>query len=418
MLAHEFRAADTFEVTLTVRDRHGVTAVERGSVTVTAGRVPEVRALSCTPSGEGTAFTMQAELSDADDDIETVQWFASIADARPDRVSGAEQTRVTLSAPAGATHTRAKVRVVDARGNAAERNCPVEFDPAPPLPRIADAGAEEGEALAFTVTLDRAPAHALTYYYATYRASARDADYDGHFATALDFARGERTKTLVVRTTEDARVEPDETFYLYLAESAGDLPLAGLPVRWLARAAGTIVDDDETGEATPVPRIADADAEEGEAIEFTVTLDRAPAAAVTFHYATYRGTAGRDDYTGHDATALRFARGERTKTLAVRTTEDDDEEDDETFFVYVTESRGDLSATAPGRYLARATGTIRDDDEDTATACTGPTVHIPDAALRRVVERALGKRRGATITPPTCGVFRITSMPTTRELNG
>ena len=361
VLAHDFRAAESFDVTLTVTDRSGVTAEERGSVSVTAGRIPEVSGLTCTPTGNGTAFTMQAAFSDADDDIETVQWFSGLSGGLPDQETGAGVGHVTLSAPAGASHTRAKVRVVDARGNEAERNCEVVFDAGPPVPRIAAASAEEGELLEFTVTLDREPSRGVTYYYATYRASARDADYDGHYATSLRFGPGERSKTITVRTTEDTRVEADETFYVYLAESTGDLPFEGLPVSYLARATGTIRDDDEA--ATPVPSIANASADEGEAVVFTVTLDRAPASAVTFYYATYRGTATANDYTGHLATALRFASGERTKTITVRTTEDARVEADETFRVYVTDATGKLTVSAPTDYLARATGTIRDDDE-------------------------------------------------------
>ena len=163
-------------------------------------------------------------------------------------------------------------------------------------------------------------------------------------------------------TTEDTRVERDETFYVYITESTGDLSYSGLPSRYLARAAGTILDDDETGEAAPVPRIADVSAEEGEALEFTVTLRRTPSDTVTFYYATYRGTAGRDDYAGHFATALRFGSGERSQTITIRTTEDTEVEDDETFYVYVADSADDLTASVPVRYLARAAGTIRDDE--------------------------------------------------------
>jgi hypothetical protein len=291
------------------------------------------------------------------------------------------------------------VRVVDARGNAAERNCSIEFDPAPPVPSVSDVSAEEGETFEFTVTLDRAPADALTYHYATYRGTAGSDDYDGHFATALDFAPGERTETITVHTTEDEQVERDETFYVYITESTGDLSFEGLPVRYLARAAGTIRDDDETRQAAPVLRIADAEAEEGEVVEFTITLDRAPTEAVAYYYATYQGTVRSSDYTGQIATELRFGPGERSKTIAVQTTEDTQVEDDETFHLYVTASESDLTPSRPTRYLARALGTIRDDDEDDTSACTGPTVTIPDAALRRAVEEALGKRHGTAVTP-------------------
>ena len=397
-LEHDFAGAGRFDVTLTVTDRGGVTAEEQGSVTVTTGRAPEVRSLTCTPTGEGQAFTMQAGIADADEDIVSVEWFSAIANTRPDQTTGADEDSVTLSAPAGASYTRAKVRVVDAGGNAAQGSCPVELDPGAPVPRVAGASAEEGEALAFTLSLDSAPAEAVTYYYATYRGSAHTGDYTAHAGTALELAPGERSATITVQTTEDARIERNETLYLYIAESASDLAESP-PSRYLARAAGTIRDDDETAEPAASVRIADAQAEEGEALAFTVTLDPAPAAAVTYYYATYRGTADRDDYTGRLATALRFASGERTKTITVRTTEDADDEDDETFFVYVTESTGELTASAPARYLARATGTIRDDDGEVTETCTGSTVHIPDAALHRAVEASLGKAHGARITP-------------------
>ena len=89
--------------------------------------------------------------------------------------------------------------------------------------------------------------------------------------------------------------------------------------------------------------------------------------------------------------------------------EDDEDEEDETFLVYVTESPDDLTESSPARYLARATGTIRDDDgEDTVShACTGPTVSIPDAALRQKVEQALDKTSGAPITPQEMGTLRF-----------
>ena len=395
---HDFGEAGAFEVTLTVTDRNGVTAAERGRVRVTSGRVPVVSRLTCTPTGEGKAFSMHAELSDADDDIDSVEWFSHLSNAHPDEVTGADRSRVTLSAPGDASYTRAKVRVVDARGNEAERSCAVELDPGPPLPRISEASAEEGEALEFTVTLDRAPAEGVTYYYATYRGTAGSDDYDGHLATALRFGAGERSKALTVRTTEDTRVERDETFHVYVTDSTRALT-ASAPARYLARATGVIRDDDALEESAPLPRISGASAEEGEALEFTVTLDRAPAEGVTYYYATYRGTAGSDDYDGHLATALRFGAGERSKTLTVRTTEDTRVERDETFHVYVTDSTRALTARAPTRYLARATGVIRDDDAGATDACTGPTVSIPDAALRAAVERVLGKARGASITP-------------------
>ena len=244
-----------------------------------------------------------------------------------------------------------------------------------PVPSIADAEAQEGETLAFTVTLDRTPAEPVTYHYATYPDTAASDDYTEHSATALQFTAGERSKSIEVRTTEDSQVEPDETFHVYITESAGDLT-AGAPTRYLARATGTIRDDDAAQDPRPVPSIADAEAQEGETLAFTVTLDRTPAEPVTYHYATYPDTAASDDYTEHSATALQFTAGERSKSIEVRTTEDSQVEPDETFHVYITESAGDLTAGAPARHLARATGTIRDDD---AAQDPHPVPSIADA---------------------------------------
>ena len=251
-LVHDFGEKGVFDVTLKVTDRSGLTAEEHYPVRVTAGRVPEVESLTCTPTGRGKAFSMRAEFADGDDNIESVQWYSSISNARPDRETGAGTGSVTLSAPDDATYTRAKVRVVDARGNAAERNCPVEFEAAPPAPGIDAVSAEEGEALEFTVTLDRVPDEPVTYYYATYRFTARTDDYDGHLATALRFAPGERSKPITVLTTEDTRVERDETFYVYITDERRKLTNnPPRPGEYLDRATGTIRDDDRYPAAEP-----------------------------------------------------------------------------------------------------------------------------------------------------------------------
>ena len=376
---HDFAHAGTFGVTLTVTDRNGITAEESGQVTVTAGRVPVVSRLTCTPTGEGTEFSMHAEFSDPDDDIESVEWYSHIRNRHPEEVTGAGQRRVTLSAPRDATHTRAKVRVVDALENEAERNCEVEFDPGPPPLSISDASAEEGDSLVFTVRLDPAPAEAVIYWYATYRHTITVDDYEGHGDTQLRFRPGERSKTITVRAKEDSDVEGDETFYVYITDDKDKLPDHGLPhvTDYLVRATGTIrdnVEDDEDDEpAPPAPRrISDASAEEGDSLVFTVRLDRAPAEAVIYWYATYPHTASGDDYDELEATKLRFRPGERSKTITVSTIEDPDFEGDETFYVYITDDKDKLTDSTPSDdYLVRATGTIRDDDDDSTADCPG-----------------------------------------------
>ena len=388
-LTHDFGRAGRFDVTLTVTDRSGRTDVEHGSVTVAGGRAPEVRDLVCTPTGNGSAFTMQADLVDEDGDIARVEWRSVVSSPDPDEVvvAGrdvvgiAGRNRVTLNAPAGATHTRAQVMVVDASGNEAAKNCAVVLGTASPLPRISDSSAKEGESIDFTVTLDRAPSGTVTYYYATYRNTAGGEDYTEHRDRALKFGPGETSKTITVDTKEDAGVEGDEIFYLYITDDVSKLPDRGLPNSFLVRAVGTILDDDtDTGPGpAPTPSISDATADEGDSLTFTVTLDQAPSSSVTFYYATYAtgtATGGNVDYYGRFATALTLGAGQSSKTFTISTVEDTEVEDDETFYVYLTDTASKHPSSGnPTDYLARATGTIRDDD----TAST-PTPSIANAS--------------------------------------
>ena len=240
-------------------------------------------------------------------------------------------------------------------------------DDAPTPPRISSVSspsAEEGETLRFTVTLDRAPSETTTYYYATYRSTAQRNDYDGHLATPLVFRAGDRSQTIRVQTREDTQDENDETFEFYITDSRSDHPSSGRPSNYLARATGTIRDDDDAPTPPRISSVSSPSAEEGETLRFTVTLDRAPSETTTYYYATYRSTAQRNDYDGHLATPLVFRAGDRSQTIRVQTREDTQDENDETFEFYITDSRSDHpSSGRPSNYLARATGTIRDDDD-------------------------------------------------------
>ena len=228
--------------------------------------------------------------------------------------------------------------------------------------------------------MDRAPSETTTYYYATYRSTAQRNDYDGHLATPLVFRAGDRSKTIDVQTREDTQDENDETFDFYITDSRSDHPSSGLPSNFLARATGTIRDDNDAPTPPPSPDISvsvsDESAMEGEALRFTVTLDRAPSETTTYYYATYRSTAQRNDYDGHLATPLVFRAGDRSKTIDVQTREDTQDENDETFDFYITDSRSDHpSSGRPSNFLARATGTIRDDN-DAPTPPPSPDISV------------------------------------------
>ena len=108
----------------------------------------------------------------------------------------------------------------------------------------------------------------------------------------------------------------------------------------------------------PALSVADAAVDEGPgaALDFAVTLDRAPSGTVTVDYATSDGTATvGEDYTETRGT-LSFAAGETSKTVSVPVLDDAHDEGDETLTLTLS--------NPSGAYLedATATGTIRNTD--------------------------------------------------------
>ena len=250
---------------------------------------------------------------------------------------------------------------------------------------IEDAAADEGEAITFTVTLDQAVAGGLTVTPSFDDVTATEGtDYTANTA-AISFAgtAGE-TQTFTVVTTEDADAEPDETFTVRLSVSG-----TSLPVTTADTATGTITDDD----AAPAVTIADASAEEGEAITFTVTLDKAVPGGLTVtpSFTDVTATKGTD-YTENTA-ALRFAgtKGEM-QTFTVATTADTDEEN-ETFTVSLSVSGTAETVTATDT----ATGTIIDDYGAKLVIVDAWAVESNEMTLAVVLTKAVSG--GLTVTP-------------------
>ena len=153
-------------------------------------------------------------------------------------------------------------------------------------------------------------------------------------------------------TIEDAVIETDETFTVRL-----ELIPAQDNVIATDTATGTITDDDNAAVT-----IADASANEGDAITFTVRLDKAVVGGLTVTPDFTDGTATKGtDYTENTA-ALTFAgtAGE-TRTFTVSTTEDTVVEADEIFTVSLAVSNKSVTATDT------ATGTIAEDDSAAVT---------------------------------------------------
>ena len=144
---------------------------------------------------------------------------------------------------------------------------------------------------------------------------------------------------------------------------------------------GTIIDND----GPPSLSVADAEAAEGNTVDFMVTLtlanDMTRTEDVTVNYATSPGTATSADFKAATGT-LTFAADATgdalTQTVSVATTQDEISEDAETF----TLTLSSVSANAEIG-TGTATGTIMDDDGETrvkvadAEAVEGNTVNFP-----------------------------------------
>ena len=186
----------------------------------------------------------------------------------------------------------------NAAANFASRS--VHNDSPEPTLTVADVTVSEaGNQATFRVELDIASAEAVTVDYATADGTATAGlDYTATSGT-LNIAAGRGSGTIDVPLLEDSLYEGNETFTLILS-NPGNATIAD-------DVATATIDD---GDSVPTLSIGDASATEGNAVEFTVTMDRASQADVTVEYGTADDTATSDaahedgaDYTAPAANA-------------------------------------------------------------------------------------------------------------------
>ena len=167
------------------------------------------------------------------------QWVRVDGETETDIASATASTYTPVAADAG---KRIKVRVCFTDdGRSAEG--PLSSDATEvvvgPAFSVADASAEEGDALEFVVTLSPAASETVTVTYATSVEPGDTATSDDDFTAAsgtLTFAENETRKTVTVMTMEDNVFEGDESFTLTLSnvQSTGLVTIAD------ATATGTI----------------------------------------------------------------------------------------------------------------------------------------------------------------------------------
>ena len=223
---------------------------------------------------------------------------------------------------------------------------------------------EEGNDALFPVTLTGGTTTAAVVI--GYEVSSEDATVDVDYTAPSDglltIAQGESTGTITVETNgDDDILDPGETLKVTL--TSGSTTAGGVQVSETA-ATMTIAD---TGEVNL--SVADAEAAEGDAVNFEVKLTRKVASGLTVSYQTDNDTA--ESGTGKDfndaSGTLTFAADAKTMTVAVSTIEDALDESDETFTLTVTAPNLPANVTLTDGV---ATGTIQDDDTRGVTVST------------------------------------------------
>ncbi len=226
---------------------------------------------------------------------------------------------------------------------------------------IADASAEEGEPVVFVVRLSESVSQQVSLTWTTTDDTAEaPGDYAAVTAGVATFPANSdpgATTTVTVVTAEEAVVEPAESFSVTLS---GTL-LSGVSIAD-AMATGTITNDDTAGIT-----IANSSAEEGESVEFIVTLGASVSQDVNLTWSTADGTAvAGGDYTATTSGMVLFPANSdagATMTITVDTREDAVVEPPESFSVA-------LATTTPllleGVSITDGVATGRITNDDTA----------------------------------------------------
>jgi chitinase len=218
----------------------------------------------------------------------------------------------------------------------------------PPTVSVGDASAAEGGTATFTATLSQASGKTITVSYATQDVTAvAGTDYT-NTSGSITFNPGETSKTFTVATTTDSLDEDNETFNVNLSSPSNVTINDGQGV-------GTVSDDDPLVGIV----IGNDSKEEGQTLNFTVTLSTVSGKTVTVQYATSEGTADDPtDYTGASGT-LTFTPGQTSKVVNVTTHDDLSDEDSEMMSVTLSNANNGTITRPPQPAARSPTTTIR-----------------------------------------------------------
>ena len=251
---------------------------------------------------------------------------------------------------------------------------------------IDDANADEGDSIAFTVTLDKAVQGGLTVTPSYTNGTAATGDYTANTDGITFTGTVDEQHTFKVATTEDATLEANETITVGLTVSGTTLSSR---ITSTDTGTGTINNDDGA-----TVTVNDANASEGDSIEFTVTLGAAVQGGLTVTPGYTDVTAVEDTDYDENTDALTFTgTANETKTFKVATTEDAVLEAGETFTVGLTVSGTTLNITSGDT----GTGTINNDDAAMVTVNDASASEGDSIAFTVTLDKAV--QGGLTVTP-------------------
>ncbi len=220
-----------------------------------------------------------------------------------------------------------------------------------------DADVTEGDSATYTVSLvdgDGNPVEVTEPTDVTITFTSGTAETGDYAETpvTVTIQPGDSSATVDVATFEDVDFD-DETFTAAITSVQDTSEFEAIEVGSNSSIETTIIDND----TAPTLSIDDVTVDEGAGLAtFTVSLDHATTAPVTFDYATADGSADSDDYTSVSG-SLEIPVGSTEVTITVPITEDFYSEGDETFTVTLSNVSDNVDLTGSD---LEGVGTIQD----------------------------------------------------------
>ncbi len=242
---------------------------------------------------------------------------------------------------------------------------------------IADASVTEGGNILMDLVLDKDVqgdvSVDVSFAFGTTAAGATFS-YFTNTTQAFTFTGGTAdTLTVTVPTVDDNVLETDETFFAYLALTAGNSE-----VDVTDTAVATIIDNDDA-----TVTIADASVTEGGNILMDLVLDKDVQGDVSVDVSFAFGTTAAGDFT-NTTQAFTFTGGTAdTLTVTVPTDDDNLLETDETFFAYLALTAGNSEVDVTDTAVA----TIIDNDDATVTIADASVTEGGDILMDLVLDK-------------------------------